>query len=99
MNIKGLAIISSILLLLGIPSGWPYNYYVLLRFTIFLSSIIFAYGFYKSKLTGWALVFGVIAFLFNPIIPIYLNKSHWILIDLTSAILFFLAAYSSKKKD
>lgn len=60
------------------------------------SSIIIAHGFYNSSLTSWTFIFGATAFLFNPIIPIHLNKSSWILIDFISAILFFLAAFSNK---
>ena len=98
MNIKWLCIASGILLLMAIPTGWPYNFYILLRWVISISSIIVAWGFYKSKLTAWTFVFGSVAFLFNPIIPIHLAKSSWVLIDFVSAILFFLAAYSIKGK-
>lgn len=96
INIKGTCIISGILLILAIPTGWPYNFYVLLRWFIFASSVIVAYGFYKSKLTAWIFIFGGLAFLFNPIVPIYLNKTAWIPLDFIGAILFFLAAYSYK---
>jgi hypothetical protein len=96
MKIKTLALVSGVLLILAIPSGWPYSFYVLLRWVISFSSVLITFAFYKSKLQGWMLVFASIAFLFNPIIPIYLSKSSWILIDFISAILFFLAAYSRK---
>jgi len=99
MNMKWLAIVTAVLLLLGIPSGWwPYEYYVFLRWVVSVSSVVVSYGFYKSKLLGWALVFGVLAFLFNPISPIYLSKSSWVWVDLISAVLFFLVGYSFKKK-
>ena len=91
---KWLCIISGLLLLLAIPSGWPYDFYILLRWVIFISSIIVAWGFHKSKFTAWAFVFGSVAFLFNPIIPIHLSKSIWVLIDFISVTLFFLAGYS-----
>lgn len=96
---KWIAIISGVFLLLAIPYGWPYSYYILLRWFISISSAILAWGFYKSELKGWALVFASITFLFNPIIPIFLNKSTWVLIDFVSAATFFLAAYSIKRKD
>jgi len=98
MNIKWLSIISGILLLLGILNFWPYAYYILLRWIISGVAVVNAYGFSKAKFTGWAFVFGSLAFLFNPIIPIYLNKSSWNGIDLISAIVFFLAAYSIKNQ-
>ncbi len=94
---KNICIICGILLLLAIPSWWPYGFYTLLRWIICAVSIYVAYGFYKSKLTGWTFVFSAIAVLFNPIFPFYLDKSSWVGIDFISAILFFLASYSTKK--
>mgnify|MGYP001614305671 CR=1 FL=1 len=98
MNIKWLSIVSGIFLLLGILNGWPYSYYTLLRWIICGVAIFNAVGFYKSKLTGWVLVFGTLAFLFNPIFPVYLNKSTWVGIDLISAIVFFISAYATNNR-
>lgn len=97
MNIKWISIIAGVLLILAIPTGWPYDFYIILRWVISVSSAIVAYGFYKSKLQAWTFVFGALVFLFNPILPVYLSKSSWVLIDLIAAILFFIAAYSYKK--
>jgi len=91
MNMKNLCILSGILLLLAIPSGWPYGYYIFLRWTIFVSSIVIANRFNRARLTTWVFVFGALAFLFNPIIPVYLNKLSWVAIDLVSATLFFMS--------
>lgn len=99
MNPKWACIICGILLLLGIPTGWPYGYYVLLRWIVCGGAIFAAVGFSKSKLPGWALTFGAIALLFNPIIPVYLNKSAWVGIDLITSIIFFLSAYAIKEKN
>lgn len=95
---KWLSIISGVLLLLSIPNGWSYDYYIILRWVICGTSIFNAIGFSNSKHNSWALVFGGLAFLFNPLFPVYLNKSSWVGIDLISAIVFFLAAYSIRKK-
>lgn len=97
MNTKWVAILSGVFLLLGVPTGWPYGYYILLRWFITFTSVFIAWRFYKSQLKGWTLVFASIAFIFNPIFPIYLNKSAWVLIDFVSACLFFISAYSVKK--
>src|SRR5687767_7539042 len=94
MNIRNTCIVAGILLVLAIPTGWPYGYYILLRWIISIIAAIVAYEFYKSHLQAWTFVFGSITFLFNPIIPVYLSKSTWVLIDLIAAILFFVAAYS-----
>ncbi len=97
MNIKWLCIASGIALLLAILD-WPYAYYIFLRWAISISSTIVAYNFYNSKLQGWALVFAGVAFLFNPILPIYQAKSTWVFFDFIIAMLFFMAAFSTKRK-
>lgn len=99
MSLKKPSIIAGVLLLLAIPPIWPYGYYIFLRWVIFIASIIVAWGFYKSKLTAWTFIFGAIAFLFNPIAPIYLSKSSWVAIDFITATLFFLSAYSIRQKN
>ncbi len=97
MNMKGLCIVSGVILIAGIIPTWPYSYYILLRWAIFFSAIIAVYGFYNSKLFGWSLVFGAIAFLFNPIIPIYLTRQIWAPIDLVTGSLYFIAGFLTKK--
>ena len=97
MNIKWLCIVSGVLLLLAIPQGWPYSYYIILRWIIFISAAFVAWGFYQSKINGWALAFGAVCLIFNPLVPFFMNKSSWVGIDFIAAILFFLAAYSYKK--
>src|SRR5260221_13159763 len=98
MNVKLICIASGIALILAIIPTWPYNYYILLRWFIFIASIVVAYGFHKSKLTGWVWVFGTIAFLFNPFFPIYLTRLTCTPIDLISAVLFFISSKSIKSK-
>lgn len=94
---KWLCVFAGIILLLAIPSWWPYSFYILLRWFISIFSLLIAYRFYTSKITPWALVFGSITFLFNPVVPIYLSKSVWVSIDFISAILFFIASGSIRK--
>lgn len=93
---KYLCIICGVLLLIAIPSWLPYGFYTFLRLVICAASIYLTFTFYKSKLNGWMLVFGSIALLFNPIIPVYLSKEIWVVIDFIGVILFFIAAYSKK---
>lgn len=98
IDLKSQCIIAALLLVLAILPIWPYGFYTLLRLTISVTAVIVAWGFYKSHFPAWAFIFGSVAFLFNPLIPIHLNKSSWVPIDFISAILFFLAAYSVKRK-
>ncbi len=82
------------MLILAIPSGLPYGFYILLRWVISIASGIIMYNSYKLKLPVWTFVFGALVFLFNPIFPVYLSKSAWVLVDLVAAILFVKVAYS-----
>lgn len=99
MNIKIISVVSILLLLLGIPTGWPYGYYILLRWIISLSAIFIAYQAYKEEKSTWIYVFAGLAILFNPIAPIYLDKSVWVLIDLISSVLFATFSFHNRKKD
>lgn len=91
MNIKWLTMASGFFLLLGVLN-WPYDYYVLLRIFICISSSILSFRFYNRQNTSWAFTFGIIAFLFNPVLPVHLTKSIWVVLDIIAAFIFF---YSS----
>ncbi|MGL5959627.1 MAG: DUF6804 family protein [Bacteroidales bacterium] len=45
------------------------------------------------------MAFGVMAILFNPLMPFYFNdKSVWIPIDIISAIIFLIKSFTLKQK-
>jgi hypothetical protein len=98
MNIKWPSLVAGILLVLAILNIWPYDFYIILRWIVCGVAIYNAFKYYEANLTGWVFVFGALAFLFNPLFPIYMNKSAWVGIDLIAAIIFFLSAYSNIKK-
>ena len=87
--------IVAVLLCLGVLS-LPYVYYTLLRIIVTISAIINVYNFLEESNMEKVYLFGFLAILFNPLIPIYLGKELWILIDLAAAgIFFFLAPQES----
>lgn len=92
MSARWLCIIAGTVLLLGILPSWPYAYYQILRLVVTIISAIVAYRFYKVGLQGWALAVGAIAVLFNPIYPIYLNRSAWTGIDLIAGMAMLIAS-------
>ena len=69
----------------------PYEYYILLRYVIFFIAAISALAI-LDRHTEIALGYAVIALLFNPIVPIYLDKSTWIIIDILASITFIYTA-------
>ena len=73
----------------------PIGYYTLVRLVVTAAAAYIAYDtFQKDKQSGWIWVFGFVAILFNPLIPIYLDKEIWMVIDLAAAVLFLF--YSRK---
>ncbi len=86
------------LLLIGI-ADLPTGYYTLVRIVVCLVSAYSSYLSYKSdEKVGIATVsFALLALLFNPIIPIYLNKEVWTVLDLISAALFAIRYFTLGK--
>lgn len=77
------------LLLIGL-ADLPTGYYTLVRIVVFLVSAFASYISYKSdeKIGIATATFALLALLFNPIIPIYLqDKGVWTVIDLITAAL------------
>ena len=80
-------------MLLGALGGWPYGYFMLLRWITCIAAIIVAYNAAQWK-CSWAMwTFGFIAILFNPLMPIYLTRSLWQRIDIGCAVLFLAAIF------
>ncbi len=94
---KAPIIISVVMLLLAIPSIWPYGYYTLLRLVVCGVSIYVVFQAKKSKQDGWVWGMGFIALLFNPLIPIHLSKGLWAIIDLGVAAVFAVLLSKFKK--
>lgn len=87
-----LKIIVIILLLIGLPD-LPYGYYQVLRWIVTGVTGYLAYLAYENEKKIWVWIFGVIAILFNPIIPFYLDKSTWVLIDVVVAGLILVSLF------
>ena len=77
-------------LLLALFDGWPYGFFTVLRFVVFGATAYVARMAYEEKKEGWVWVFGFIAMLFNPIIPIYLTRETWRVIDSFLVIILLL---------
>jgi len=92
------SVISIIMLLLAIPTFWAYGYYVLLRWVVTISAVFLLWLAYESKKTFWLFLMGIIAILFNPIIPVHLDKEIWVVIDIIVAIIFLVSIYKLKLK-
>lgn len=64
----------------------PYSYYIILRWVILISSLIHFYFAFNRKSKSVMVIFAALGILFNPIVPIYLSKGIWTILDFLSAI-------------
>jgi hypothetical protein len=53
----------------------------------------------KNDFNGWSLILSLVALLFNPIIPVYLDRGSWFIIDLAVAGIFAMRWYVSGDGD
>lgn len=90
MIFKILRIITSLFLIFAIKKQ-PYSYYILLRIIVFVTAGYSMYMSSKYKMKNWIWIFSIIAFIFNPIFPIYMNRETWILIDISASVVFFIS--------
>jgi len=97
--LKGAIIVSIVMLFLGIPTGWPYGYYTLLRWVVTASAIFAVYITYNLKKNVWVIPLIIVALVFNPLVPVYLAKETWVLIDFVSAIFFLLFVFQVKNTE
>src|SRR5262245_9189301 len=74
----------------------PYSFYILLRWVccaVFAISAFTAYKLYRD-LWVWVWVFGVLALLFNPILPLHLQRGTWDGMDWSAIGVVVIAAIS-----
>jgi len=69
------------------------GYYVALRWVVCAASLFTLYFASEFKMVGVMWVFGLTAFLFNPIIPMHLARRTWSGIDLLVAVLMIWSIY------
>lgn len=96
MLVKSISLLCALLLFIAVMQ-LSREYYWLLRTVVFIGALLV---FVKNrKYVVWAIIFALIAVLFNPIFPIYLyNKAYWIPLDIITGILFLLEAMLNRPK-
>lgn len=96
---RALLLICAGLLFLAI-ANLPIGYYTFLRIVVTIGAGLAALHEYENKINFWVLAFGLIAILFNPFIPIYLNeKELWMPIDFVAGVLFTIKSFTYKDKE
>lgn len=83
-------IIVAILLFTGVFK-LPYGYYTFLRLVVSFAAGFLTYLNFKNNNKLWMIIFGLTTILFNPVFPIYLNRSIWGVIDIVVGIIFLVS--------
>ncbi|MEI6624065.1 MAG: DUF6804 family protein [Actinomycetes bacterium] len=84
----------TISMLLATLTEWPYGYYTILRVLV---SAVSAYGVVQAaerQVGAWAWVLGTLAVVFNPIIPVHLDRGTWIVVDLIAAAILVCSLFA-----
>lgn len=75
----------------------PYSYYELLRLITCGVSAYMAWRCFASEMTALGTAFGVLAVLFNPLLPIHLSRETWAPIDLIGAAILAYGAFQAPR--
>jgi len=89
-------IISAIFLLSALLEGCAYGFFTLLRWVVFGSSVYLTWLAHKYEVGDWRWIFGFVALLFNPIIPVYLYRELWVIIDFLVAVFLIISVFAFK---
>ena len=87
-----LTVVAAMLLLAALPL--PYGYYRLLRLVVCPTAAWAAYRAWQGqpRQDGYAVAFGLVAVLFNPISLVFFGRGFWALIDISVAYFFYSTA-------
>jgi len=91
-------IASAVFLFLAIPNGWPYGFYQLVRWIVFVCGIYNTYQLGIKEKYFWASAFAFLTILYNPFARIHFLKSTWQVIDFFVAIFVIFRYYKLRKE-
>jgi len=94
---KNIAIIISVVFLfLAMIEGWPYGFFTLLRLVVSGTTAYLTWLAYRIEKQTWSWIFGFIALVFNPLIPLHLGRGLWKVIDLLVGVFLFISVFAFK---
>ena len=79
---------------------FPIDFYKIVRIVVMAAAIYSAYFEYKQNNSIFPMlwVFGIIAIIFNPIVPFYIGKTLWKITDLIAMLIFGRSIYLDVKQ-
>ena len=73
-----------------------YIFYQLVKLIVVAVTVYGVYYTHKLQNKTWMVVFAVIAILFNPFVPVHLNRQTWEVFDLVAAAVLLLSVFLLK---
>lgn len=95
---KWLLIFAAVLCFLAI-ADLPFGFYRLVRWVACGVAIAAAMQMHINKQVGWVWIFGIIALIFNPLVPFYFPKGVWKLFDAGSGACFLSAFWQARSEN
>lgn len=88
------------IILMAIAMGkMPYGYYTLIRWIVCPVFVFLAIHCKKQKEIPWIWVFGVLAGLYNPIVPVHLGREIWVLANVVSVVLIVISFFIKRNEE
>jgi ribosomal protein L40E len=81
------------LLILAAFGAWPYNFYILTRIVVCLTSAWFAFQLHSKRRFLWEAPVIAVALIFNPVAPFHLDKETWRTLNILGAIVLSPALF------
>ena len=91
--LSSIARLVAMVLLLWALAWHPYRYYTILRCVVCGVGAYSTFVAITSGKISWAWALGIAAVVFNPIIPVHLDRNTWAVIDIAVAILFGVSTF------
>lgn len=77
----------------------PYGFYRLLRWITCGVAIASAVQLHHNRHTGWVWALGIVALIFNPLIPFHFAKDTWRVFDFFAGALFFVTLWITRQDE
>lgn len=94
---KNWYVLLAIILLLGALGEHPYSYYQLLRWVVSISAFYRAYQLHKRDSNAWKWIMIALGILFNPLVPFYMEKETWAVLDVLSGAVLLASLFTKQK--
>lgn len=90
-------IVAAAMLLLAV-APLPYGYYQLLRLVVAVAGVWIAWDYWQRGRQAWAIAFGLVTLLFNPVLPVHLDRATWQALNVIAAAVFAAGAYDQHRR-